>query len=79
MRKQRLWREHAAFMDSLAEVGFIVLGGPVGGGERTFLFLVKADSKKTIRVRLAADPWVREMLLRTSSIEPWRLLLGKTK
>lgn len=77
MRKQRLWNEHAAFMDGLADEGFVILGGPVGGGMKTFLFLVKADSKKTIENRLAADPWSKERMLRISNIEPWELLLGK--
>jgi hypothetical protein len=39
MREQDGWAEHAAFMDALAEEGFIVLGGPVGD-ENRFMFLV---------------------------------------
>ena len=31
LREQDGWDEHARFMDALAEDGFIVLGGPVGG------------------------------------------------
>ena len=37
MREQERWDEHAGFMDSLAGAGFIVLGGPLGGGEEKFL------------------------------------------
>ena len=33
MRRQAKWDEHAAFMDALADEGFIVLGGPLGDGE----------------------------------------------
>ena len=32
LREQDAWDEHAAFMDGLADSGFIVLGGPVGSG-----------------------------------------------
>ena len=76
MREQKLWKEHAAFMEGLADEGFIVLGGPVGRGERSFQFLIKADSPKTIRTRLAADSWTSMRLLRIARIEPWELLLG---
>ena len=32
IRDQDGWSEHAAFMDGLVEDGFIILGGPIGGG-----------------------------------------------
>lgn len=70
------WTAHAAFMDALAEDGFIVLGGPVADRTR-FLFLVNADGEEDIRERLAADPWVPMGLLEIASIEPWEVLLGK--
>jgi hypothetical protein len=35
IRDQDGWDEHAAFMDGLVEDGFIILGSPVGDGERT--------------------------------------------
>jgi hypothetical protein len=30
IRQQEQWDQHAAFMDALAEEGFIILGGPLG-------------------------------------------------
>src|SRR5215471_1135534 len=33
IQDQDAWEEHAAFMDRLVDEGFIILGGPVGGGE----------------------------------------------
>ena len=30
LRQQEQWDEHAAFMDALAEDGFVILGGPLG-------------------------------------------------
>jgi uncharacterized protein YciI len=70
------WPAHAAFMNALADDGFIVLGGPVAHRTR-FLFLVSADREDEIRERLAADPWVTMDLLEIASIEPWEVLLGQ--
>jgi hypothetical protein len=70
------WPAHAAFMNALANDGFIVLGGPVADRVR-FLFLVRADGEDEIRGRLAADPWVPMELLEIASIEPWEVLLGE--
>jgi len=30
MRQQEQWEKHAAFMDALADDGFVILGGPLG-------------------------------------------------
>ena len=78
MREQKLWPEHAAFMDSLANEGFVILGGPLGEGDRRFLLIFNADSAKTIEMRLAADPWTPLRLLQIAKIEPWEILLEKT-
>jgi membrane-associated phospholipid phosphatase/uncharacterized protein YciI len=76
MRMQARWDDHAAFMDALAEEGFIVLGGPVGEEEEGFMFLVDAESEQEIVARLAEDPWVPTGQLRLVSIEPWEIQLG---
>jgi uncharacterized protein YciI len=74
-REQTGWDEHAAFMDGLADEGFVVLGGPVGAGDgENVLLVVSADSEATIRARLAEDPWPSD-LLRIESIRPWTILL----
>ena len=78
MRRQDGWDAHAAFMDALAGEGFIVLGGPVGDGLQ-FLFLVKAEGEAAIESRLAEDPWVPARMLRTARIEPWEILLGRSR
>jgi uncharacterized cupin superfamily protein len=70
-REQTGWDEHAAFMDELAEEGFVVLGGPVGEGDGDdALLVVDADSEATVRARLADDPWPDD-LLTVRSIRPW--------
>jgi uncharacterized protein YciI len=77
LRAQKQWAEHAAFMNSLVDEGFVILGGPLGDGSITLL-IINSDSEKTIESRLAADPWTNMGLLRIARIEPWEILLGKT-
>ena len=79
MRQQEQWDEHAAFMDSLAHDGFIILGGPLGDGEKKFLHIIAAESEQAIEARLADDPWTPLRMLRTASIERWEILLSARK
>ncbi|MGB2875182.1 MAG: hypothetical protein WBB76_06870 [Gaiellaceae bacterium] len=73
LREQDGWEPHAAFMDGLAEDGFIVLGGPLGDGGRA-LHVVDAESEEAIRRRLAADPWSDQML-KIAGVDRWTILL----
>jgi len=75
MRQQEKWDEHAAFMDALVDDGFVVLGGPLGDGEKTLL-IIDAESEQEIDARLAEDPWTPMGLLRIATIERWEILLG---
>jgi hypothetical protein len=75
LREQARWDEHAEFMEQLADEGFIVHGGPLGGGRLT-LHMVSAENAGQIEARLADDVWTTMDLLRTVSIEPWEILLG---
>jgi uncharacterized protein YciI len=77
MREQPGWGAHAQFMNGLGGEGFILVGGPLGKGERRFHFLVDAESEDEIRSRLEADPWTASGHLRIASIEPWELVLGR--
>jgi hypothetical protein len=74
MEGQRGWAEHAAFMDRLVEEGFIVLGGPIGGGPRVMI-VVEAGSEDEVRSTFSVDPWSDSHLL-LDSIEPWTIRLG---
>ncbi len=74
MRSQAGWTDHAAFMDQLAAEGFIVLGGPLGGGE-VKLHIVQAPSEAAVRSRLAADPWSVSRQLDVWDVRPWTILL----
>jgi uncharacterized protein YciI len=79
MRRQEKWTEHAAYMDELAESGFIVAGGPLGHEDRAarVLHVVDAPGEREIEARLNEDPWSGMQLLVTVSIDPWTVLLGR--
>jgi uncharacterized protein YciI len=77
LHEQDGFDEHAAFMDSLVDEGFIVLGGPVAG-ERDTLHAIEAPSEEAIRERLAQDNWAQNGMLQIKSIEPWTILLDGT-
>jgi uncharacterized protein YciI len=74
MREQAGWDEHAAFMDALAEEGFIVLGGPLADERGHALHIVDAADPPEAERRFAEDPWSDQML-RIARIEPWTVLL----
>jgi uncharacterized protein YciI len=73
-REQDGWDEHAAFMDGLVDEGFVVLGGPIGDGERTMMAVEAADEAE-IRRRMAEDPWAPMEVLEIGTIEPWTIWL----
>jgi len=74
LREQDGWDEHARYMDSLVDEGFVVLGGPLSDG-RDVLHAVSAPSEQAVRERLAHDNWAQNGMLTITSIEPWTLLL----
>jgi uncharacterized protein YciI len=74
-REQPGWGEHAAFMDSLAEAGIVVLGGPIGEGDgHDVLLVMDVENEEAAQTRLAKDPWGQE-LLTIKSVEPWSVWL----
>jgi uncharacterized protein YciI len=77
MREQERWDDHAAFMDALAEEGWVVLGGPLGDGSN-FMHVVDAVGVDEVEARFAADPWVPMDMLRIVSAEPWEILVRKS-
>lgn len=74
LREQDGFAEHARFMDSLVDEGFIFLGGPLDGG-RDVLHVITAPSAEAIRERLAQDNWAENGMLTVKSIESWTILL----
>jgi uncharacterized protein YciI len=73
MREQELWEEHASFMDSLVDEGFVVLGGPLD--EKDVLLVVDSESEVSIRERFSTDPWIENGMLEITAIKPWTVLL----
>ncbi len=74
LREQAGWDEHARFMDSLVNEGFVVLGGPLAG-DREILHVVFAPSEEAVRERLAQDNWHQNGMLSITKIEAWTILL----
>ena len=72
---QRLWKEHAEFMDALFDAGFVLLAGPLEGTNDA-LIVVRARDEAEIVSRLAADPWTASDHLRTKQVARWTLRLG---
>jgi uncharacterized protein YciI len=71
--------EHAAFMNALADSGFLLFAGPLAGTEHErvrVLLIVNAEDEDEIHRTLADDPWIPTAQLVTVSVEPWQLLVG---
>jgi uncharacterized protein YciI len=54
--------DHAAFMSTLANEGFALFAGPLGGSEQgriRVLLIAEAPSESDIHRRLAEDPWAK--------------------
>ena len=71
--------DHAAFMNQLAEDGFVLFAGPLAGSEHDrirVLLIAQAASETDVHRRLADDPWQRTQRVVTTSVEPWNLLVG---
>jgi uncharacterized protein YciI len=73
MEEQSDWDDHAAFMESLVDDGFIVLGGPLDDEHRV-IHAIEAGSEDEIRSTLARDPWSESHLV-IDAIEPWTIRL----
>ena len=71
--------DHAAFMNNLADEGFVLFAGPLAGSESDrirVLLIADAGSETDIHRRLADDPWASTQRVVTTSVEPWSLLVG---
>jgi uncharacterized protein YciI len=80
--EQPALNDHAAFMNNLANEGFVLFAGPLAGSEDDrirVLLIADAGSETDVHRRLADDPWVREQRLVTTNVEPWNLLVGAAR
>ena len=71
--------DHAAFMNGLADQGFVLFAGPLNGTEQgriRVLLIADAASDADIHRRLADDPWAVTKHLVTTNVESWTLFVG---
>jgi uncharacterized protein YciI len=71
--------DHAGFMNALTTDGLILAAGPLSdsaGGRIRVLLIADANDDAEITQRLAADPWELSHRIKTTTIEPWMLLVG---
>jgi uncharacterized protein YciI len=71
--------DHAAFMNTLADEGFVLFAGPLAGtehGRLRALSIIDAEGEAEIQHRLADDPWTRSQKLEITSIESWNIFVG---
>ena len=73
-REQRLWDEHAAFMDDLVARGLIELAGPFADGSGA-LSVVRSDSVDEVRRWFEADPWSVQDVLPVREVREWTIFL----
>ena len=73
LEDQWQWNQHALFMDTLVDDGFLVLGGPLAD-EMHVAHDIETESEETVRETLALDPWY-ESLLRIDSVDAWTIRL----
>jgi uncharacterized protein YciI len=75
LRQQKLWDEHATFIDGLEAEGLIRLAGPLEGSIDVLL-IMQGESPEAIEARLVEDPWTPVGMLSTTWIHPWSVLVG---
>jgi uncharacterized protein YciI len=73
-REQRLWSEHAAFMDDLHARGLVVLGGPLADGSGS-LVVLRASSAEEVRAWFGSDPWSVHDVLPVRQVAEWTIYL----
>lgn len=70
MREQRLWPEHSAFMNSLADGGFVLVGGALDAPDHVHraLLVVDGEAEAGVRDRLSQDPWTASGILAITAV-----------
>ena len=73
-RGQRLWPEHAAFMDDLFARGLIELAGPLADGSGA-MSVIRSESVDEVRQWFEADPWTVHDVLPVREVTQWTIFL----
>ena len=80
VREQPFWDEHAAFIDQLAEEGFLLMGGPLldqDGKPQGSLLIVDAGDESEVKEKLKNDPWFEKGILKLENIRRWEIFIDK--
>lgn len=75
IRSQSEWESHAAFMDSLASNGLILLGGPIKNSSKVLL-IVRGMEMLDVLKNLSEDPWKATGLIEEIAIVQWEVMLN---
>ena len=77
MREQQKWPEHVDFINGAVDQGFLLLAGPLGGGNPyRAMLVVDAEDEREAAARIEDDPWSTAGVLETRSIDRWDVLVG---
>jgi hypothetical protein len=80
MREQAEWAEHCVWVNTAMYAGKVILGGPIGDGQiHRALLVVFFDTESDVRRLILEDPWIKSGVIRTESLEPWKLLVSNDK
>lgn len=74
--------DHAAYMNTLAAAGIVVVAGPLARSEQDrirVLLIADAASETDVRRHLADDPWEHAERLATITVESWSPLVGAAR
>ena len=79
VREQRLFAEHARFMDGLVDRGVVVLGGPIESDrpQDVALLAIETDTPDQVRSLFTDDPWIVEHILVLGSVRAWTIWLER--
>jgi uncharacterized protein YciI len=75
-RRGSLRAEHLGLASVAHERGELVLAGAAGDPIDAAFLVFRSDDRSTVEAFVAADPYVREGLVVTSTIRPWHVVLG---
>lgn len=75
VREQRLWDEHARFVDDLFARGLVMLAGPFAPDGVGALVILNVQTADEARAIYADDPWAHHQILLTSEAKEWTIFL----
>jgi uncharacterized protein YciI len=68
--------EHLRMLADLHARGHVVMGGAVGDPPEGALIVFRSESPALVEQFVAADPYVRNGLIRSWRIQPWNVVIG---